>query len=433
MKRPVALTFLLVLSSTLAQAERKSFDDEIANLKSPSAATRARAARALGETGRREAIPSLLTVLGDDEPKVRQAAVDSLRLFKETEVVPGFVRALGDGDARVRESALSGIMDVYIETEKTRPIDYFLSLFRADEPPPEIVPFTPVEPSVFRALETLLHDPQTGLRRRAATALGLLKASGSIPALSAALGDPDREVRARTIASLGLIGGDPAGEALVSVLNDPYRVIRIQAVDALGQMGHRPAGPALLALVESEKTTELGARAFSALARIGSPEARQLFLERMTSRRPVERRFSVEGLGRLSDPKLAPGLVKDFLREPDPSVQLAYCFALVKVGRPEFVDRLALSLAQVDVKTQAHGYLVDLGRAGLPELYEYLSDPVADVRKGVAVVMMQLGDPASIPHLERLLSDPNPDVADRANRAIARLQRVKLTSTTEVK
>ena len=45
------------------------------------------------------------------------------------------------------------------------------------------------------------------------------------------------------------------------------------------------------------------------------------------------------------------------------------------------------------------------------------------------MVLMEIGDPAAIPYLEPLLSDTDPEVADRANRAIARLQRVQMTAS----
>jgi len=57
-------------------------------------------------------------------------------------------------------------------------------------------------------------------------------------------------------------------------------------------------------------------------------------------------------------------------------------------------------------------------------LVTYLSDPVPGVRKGMVLVLMQIGDPAAIPAIEPLLSDPNKEVADQANRAISRLQMV---------
>ncbi len=139
--------------------------------------------------------------------------------------------------------------------------------------------------------------------------------------------------------------------------------------------------------------------------------------------------MAVEGLARLDDHGLIPSLTKDFLREPDPRVQLAYCFALTRLGRPEFIDRLVLSLAKTDLWAKSQSYLIELGSPLLTELVAYLDDPVTSVRRNMVSVLMEIGDPGAIPYLEPLLSDTEPEVADRANRAIARLQRVQVTAS----
>jgi HEAT repeat protein len=143
----------------------------------------------------------------------------------------------------------------------------------------------------------------------------------------------------------------------------------------------------------------------------------------MTATVAEQRKWAAEGLGRLSDKSLVSGMKKDFLREPDPSVQLAYCFSLTRLGETEFVDRIALSLGNKKLQEQAREYAIELGSPLLDELVAYLADPVPEVRKEMAQVLMEIGDPAAIPYLKPLLSDPNWEVADRANRAIARLER----------
>ena len=133
----------------------------------------------------------------------------------------------------------------------------------------------------------------------------------------------------------------------------------------------------------------------------------------------------MEGLGRLRDENLKTSLTKDFLREPDGSVQAAYCFALTLIGRPEFIDRIALNFSNVTLREQSMDYLVELGSPFLVELVPYLGDPVAEVRKGMAFALEEIGDPDAIPYLKPLLSDPDPQVVDWANRAIATLERIR--------
>ena len=80
-------------------------------------------------------------------------------------------------------------------------------------------------------------------------------------------------------------------------------------------------------------------------------------------------------------------------------------------------------------RKQAHAYAVELGPTVLPDLVVYLSDPVAEVRGQMAQVLMEIGDPAAIPYLEPLLGDPDGDVADSANRAIARLKQGRMSAS----
>jgi HEAT repeat protein len=259
----------------------------------------------------------------------------------------------------------------------------------------------------------------------------MLKAEEAVDSLVNALPDMSMDVRGEVVTALGRIGGEAAGEALTRALNDSSNRTRTLAMEALGRMRYRPAARTLLAIYEAEQGKTMGDRALAALAHIGAPEARGVFLINMTNSKPERRRYAVEGLGRLEDRALTRGLIKDFLREPDPQVQLAYCFSIALLEHPEFVDRLALSLTDLELREQASGYLVELGSPFLTELVPYLSDPVAGVRKGMIQVLMDIGDPAAIPYLEPMLADSEPEVADRANRAIARLQRVRLSASTE--
>jgi HEAT repeat protein len=233
------------------------------------------------------------------------------------------------------------------------------------------------------------------------------------------------------VTALGRIGGEEAGQTLIRALNDSSNKTRVPAIKALGRMKYKPAARALLGIYEAEKGKNNGDLALSSLAQMGAPEARGVFYENMTNQKPERRRYAVEGLGRLGDPNLTSGMIKDFLREPDDSVQLAYCFSIALLEHREFVDRLALSLSKIDLKDQAREYLVELGSPFLTDLAPYLSDPVAGVRSGMTQVFMMIGDPTAIPYLEPLLGDADAKVADGANRAIARLQRVQVSASKE--
>jgi HEAT repeat protein len=403
-------------------AAQSSFQDEIANLKSPNVGTRVKAAKALGETGRPEAIPALTEAMRDPELKVRRQTAASLRRFNSTECIDGLLVGLRDEDKNIRNESMLAMLEIFVGTGNADlggPMSFFLGPRYSTAPLNGLIP---VSPEVVSGFEQRLQDEEPVLRRRAAYSLGVLSADDAVDTLGAALYDPSPDVRLEAIDALGKIGNDPAGEALRGALESSAEPeITARVIDALGRMQYQPAGPALVAIHDGN-VNKLGDRALRALALMGAPDARGVFYYQMTSKRAEQRRWAVEGLGRLSDESLIPGMMKDFLREPDPSVQLAYCFALTRLGQREFVDRVALSLGNTKLQEQAHEYAVELGSALLNELVTYLGDPVAEVRKEMAQVLMEIGDPAAIPYLKPLLSDPNGEVADRANRAIARLQ-----------
>lgn len=412
----------------LANAQ-SSFQDEIANLRSPNVGTRVNAAKALGKSGRPEAIPALTQAMRDPELKVRRATTSALRSFTSTETVDGLLIGLQDEDKRVRRDALIAMLEVYVGAGNAES-NGSLSWITGDrERTPELKGLIPYDPRVAEAVTARLQDEEPAIRRRAASTLGTLGAESAVAGLSSSLYDGDKSVRREAIRALSQIGSDEAGEALRDALggtaNDD---LTGDVVDALGHMQYKPAAPQLISIYDSN-VNKLGDRALRALAEMGAPEARAVFFYQMTSKKVDQRRWAVEGLGRLKEAGMAPGMIKDFLREPDPTVQLAYCFALSTLGQREYVDRVALDLGNKKRRHQAHAYAVELGNEFLNEFVTYLADPVALVRMEMAQVLMDIGDPKAIPFLEPLLADPDSEVADHANVAIARLQQGRMSAS----
>lgn len=421
----VGLAGVLAPAAATAQS---SFQDEIANLRSPNVDTRVDAAKALGKSGRPEAIPALTEAMRDPELKVRREAVKALRKFTSSEAVDGFLIGLQDEDKAVRRDALVALLEVYVGAGNAEMEGPFSWITGGPERTPGLKGLIPIEPRVVDAVSNRLQDEEPAIRRRAAYTLGIVGAERAVPALSSSLYDGDEDVRREAVRALAKIGSDEAGAALREALGAAKNDLTGEIVDALGEMRYKPAAPELISIYDSN-VNDLGDRALAALAKMGAAEARGVFYYQMTSDEAKHRRWAVEGLGRLNDSSMVSGLIKDFLREPDPMVQLAYCFALSNLGRREFVDRVVLDLAHKERRVQAREYAVELGAGFLDELVSYLSDPVARVRKEVAQVLMEIGDPAAIPHLEPLLADPNAEVADTANLAIARLRQGRLSAS----
>jgi HEAT repeat protein len=160
-----------------------------------------------------------------------------------------------------------------------------------------------------------------------------------------------------------------------------------------------------------------------ALSRIGDPAQADLFQELVQDPDPERKRLAIEGLGRISDAARLPAFKKDYQREKNEELRLAYSFALTLLGDRAFLDTIVLSLPSRTLGSRSRSYLTEMGPAILPELYPYLNDPEAEIRAALCDIIASFGDPEAIPRLTPLVNDPSQTVADKANRAVERLRR----------
>ncbi len=426
--RPIpalVLTGLAVLVASLGAAE-ESFEDLLANLKSPTARTRLQAATALGKSRRRDAVAPLSALVRDPEPRVRLEVVGALRSLRDVSAVPALVTSLQDGDPKVREEAISALVEVYAERERGGPIERFLQTFSDEYERASVAPYTVVSPAVFKGLVGTLHDEEKGIRAASAYAIGILGGGSVAGELAKAVQDPEAEVRAAAATALGKVGTAEQGRALIPLLADDSLTVRNRALQAVGVLRVREAGPPLRETFEQNRRRESGTRALVALARIGDPAQADLFRELLTSSDPERRRLAVEGLGRIADPSLLPSFKKDFQRERDADVRLAYNFAMALLGDRAFLDSIVLGLGGSGASAaRSRAYLLELGPSVAPDLQPYLQDQDARVRGALCDILAQLGDTSAIPKLVPLRGDANSEVADRANRAIEKLRRAQ--------
>ncbi len=426
-----ALAFIVVGSLAAALAlPQEPFPDLVANLKSPTARTRQAAAVALGKSRRREAVAPLSALVRDPEPSVRLAVVEALRLLRDLSAVPALVTSLQDGDPKVREEAVATLVEIYAERDRGGPIERFLQAFSDEYDRASVAPYTAVSPEALQGLAATLRDEQKSIRTASAYAIGILGGSLVVRELVVATQDPEPDVRAAAATAIGKVGSAADGKALVPLLADESALVRNRALQAIGVLRVRDAGPALRELFEQNRRRELGTRVLAALGRIGDPAQADVFRELLESSDLERRRLAIEGLGRVADPSLLPAFKKDYQRERNPDVRMAYNFALVLLGDRAFLDSIVLALGASGAEAaRARGYLLELGPTIAADLYPYLSDTDADVRGGVCDLLAQLGDVNAVDKLAPLKGDPNSDVADRANRAIEKLLRARAPAT----
>lgn len=422
-RRAVLLPALLACAAVAAAAGRPSFDDLLANLKSPNAKTRQEAVSALAKSRRREAVTPLAALVRDPEFKVRMEVVKALRELRDPSGVPALVTFLGDGDADIRKESIVALVDIYADPDHPGAVGRFLQTFSDEADRTSIPPYVKVDPAVYDGLAKTLHDEDTEVRQSAALALGILGASGKTRELVATFADPSDGVRAAAATALGKVGAQEDGRSLIPLLADESLEVRNRTLQALAVLRVTEAGPALRELYEQNRRKEWGLRVLSTLSRIADPAQSDLFLQLVQDPDPERKRLAVEGLGRISDSSRLPAFKKDYQRERNDDVKLAYSFAITRMGDRAFLDSIVLSLPSRTAGSRAREYLLELGRPILPDLYPYLNDPDAEVRAALVDIIGTLGDPDAIGRLQPLLGDPSSNVADKANRAVERLRR----------
>ncbi len=157
---------------------------------------RAAAANAIGEFMDPGGTKFLLKAASDTSPLVRANVLTAIRRLNDPDGAPAVTAGLGDGDVSVRRVAvevatkLAGFKDVV-------------------------------------SVAKLLSDPDTVVRGKAADALGVFKAKGSVAGLMAlAVNDADEDVRVDAVNALGEIGDPAARPTIEKALNDASSRVR---------------------------------------------------------------------------------------------------------------------------------------------------------------------------------------------------------------
>jgi HEAT repeat protein len=426
MMRTVVLSGLVTISPVVAATAlaRTSCEDLRANLKNPNARVRETAATTLGKTRCQDSITPLAALVRDADGKVRLAVVKALRELRDPAAVPALTSSLGDELAPVRGEAIEALVDVYAERDRPPAVERLLGAFSDTIDTYRIPGHVRVDPAVAPALGRLLQDATATVRKAAAIALGVLRGQPALAQLTAALQDPDVGVRAEAVTAIEKIGGRTDGKALVPLLGDESGEVRTRALHAVAALAVREAGPTLREAWDNNRRKEWEQRILEPMARVRDPALRDVFLALVQDSDPQRRRYGIEGLARISDTALLPALKKDYQREGNEDLRLAYCFALALLGDRVFVDSLVLALPHRPAGSRCHDYLVELGPSFLPELTPYLQDPNADVRTALVDVIADMEAQDALPAIEALLNDANGNVVDHATRAVARLKRL---------
>ncbi len=395
-------------------------------LRSADAGTRAKAAREIGESGDRTAVPALAAVLRDPSEKVRREVVIALANIRTPASLDALITATRDTDSNTRTLAIRGLSGYYTGEVPDAGFTGFLKdtygsakkALSSDNT--RIDPGVHVDPKVIAALRAALADTRSiQASRQAAKALGTLLVRPAVPDLVKSAHSIDVPLARESLYALAKIKDLSAGPQLLDLLDSPNQDIEQDAAETIGLLRTKEAVPRLQDLYQNGRGANLRHAAIEGLAYIGDPVSSSFLLQALWNGDKQERVSAAMGLGNAGDAKNVAEVEKALRSEKNGDVRLAMQYALAAMGQDQYVADLVESLRSNLHDDDGQTYLIDLtqNRRFLPTLYPYLKHKDAAVRRRLCTVLMYTGDSSSLGPLQALAHDENNDVAVQALRA----------------
>jgi hypothetical protein len=202
---------------------------------------RARAAEVLGKLGRRDAVPSLISLLADPDPDVRTVAARALGRIADPAAAAALLGSLAGRRPVPPQIVAQAVMRMGSGAQGSlaAALDHEAELVRATAA--QVLGLVGAITAVARIIETLRTDPSPDVRERAAAALGRLGIRSALAPLLEAV-EPGHPAGLRTLAAraLGDLGAVAAAPALGALLSDPQHEVAHASARSLLRLG--PAG-----------------------------------------------------------------------------------------------------------------------------------------------------------------------------------------------
>ncbi|TAK12350.1 MAG: hypothetical protein EPO32_08650 [Anaerolineae bacterium] len=284
-----------------------------------------------------------------------------------------------------------------------------------------------------RLQDALQEDNSWVVRQAAASALGLIGDTASVPMLREALNDDTEWVRDDAARALGQIGDPAAVPALLNTLRDDYLSVGEAAAWALKNIGDPSAIAGLRhALQDDNKNVRL--LAAWALRELENPASEPIggikvtlaalaLRDSLKNDNPQVRWEAAEDLGFISDPATVE-LLRDALNHPRWSVRQAAAVTLGNIGDSVATPALRAALRDNDprVRQEVIEALGEIGDATvISDLVDALQENNNWLRRAAARALGNIGDAATVPALQVTLKDSDPSVRQAAARALQQI------------
>jgi HEAT repeat protein len=375
-------------------------------LKNPDIDIRVETVKQLIQIGTQYSLDPLIQATRDNDPEVQARATDGLVNF----YLPGYVQT-GFG-ASIRRAGTS-IKGRFTDTNDQ-----------------VIDPYLTVRPDVIAALAALVRGGAgMEVRANAARGVGILRGRAAVDDLVDATRSKDTPLMYEAIIALQKIGDQTAGPRIRFLLHDLDPKVQIAAIETTGLLRAQESVPSLVDALNRARDIKVKRAALTAIAMLPSEQSRPLYQQYLRDRDERMRGAAAEGFARLRNPSDLPLIEQAWRDEGKTSPRLSLAFAMATLGRTELsefspLQYLINTLNSAAYEGESFAFLVELARdAKVREsLYGPLHAGTKDEKVGLSGVLARSGDSQSIPHLQKLTQDSDPEVAREALRAVRTLQ-----------
>ena len=402
------------------------------DLQSPDPKERAKAARALRESGP-DAIQTLLPLLSDAEKDVRLEAVRSIVTIGTQHSLDPLMQALRDNDPEVQIRATDGLVNFYVpgyvQTGMARLSASVRGRFDRENRD-AVDTWITVRPEIVSEIGKLARGGGSmEARANAARAIGILRGKTALPDLIQALQTKDTAVLFEALIAMQKIGDLSAGPRARPLLRDLNERVQIAAIETVGLLRTAEAVPDLQKVFDSSKSVRVRRAALTSLAMLTDPKSRPFFERGFQDKDDKIRAAAAEGFARLNQPADIPMIEKAFEEENKMPARLGMGFALVALGQTKTdqfspLTYLVNTLNSRAYREVAEPYLVELSRKPPVRslLYPFVAKSTAEEKMGLARILAVTGDRESLTHVESISKDGETEVAQEGLRALKALR-----------
>jgi HEAT repeat protein len=266
-------------------------------------------------------------------------------------------------------------------------------------------------------------------RTNAARAVGVLRGNAAIPDLIDAAHSKNSQLIYESLVAIEKIRDESAGPRIQFLLRDPDVKVQSTAIEASGMLRNKAALPDLIDALRRARDARVRRAALEAIAMLPDPSSRPIYQQYLADKDEKMRAAAAEGFARLGDPADMPVVKKAWDEETKTSPRLSLAFAQVALGKTELSEFSPLRFLIDNLNSSsfngiARPFLVELARkpAVRQLLYGAITGGTKDEKLGLAYVLGLSGDATSVPELQKLANDPDPDIAQAAQTAVRNLQ-----------